>query len=96
MSTMYAVVDALLTACWYMHETEHVSDLCHELRARVMGRPIKWTDDGNKIFSVLTLLYGDYGVNPESGWITEYNKVELLQAINDYERTLYDQEEEHE
>ena len=94
MSTIYDVVNALLTACEYMHETPHMIKLCQELRHRTINCPCAWTEDGNKIFSVLVLLYGDYGVNPESGWIQDENKGEVLEAIKAYEKTLNKEDQE--
>ena len=88
MSTIYDVVNALLTACEYMHETPHMIKLCQELRHRTICCPCAWTEDGNKIFSVLVLLYGDYGVNPESGWIDLEARSEIINAIRKFEKKL--------
>ena len=93
-STICDVVNALLIACEYMNENEVMYSLCKELQTRVQGFPCAWSENGNKIFSVLVLLYGDYGVNPQSGWIENrtYQR-EICKIIECYAAKLKESEE---
>lgn len=77
------VVEAIFASYYYNRSLYHSFNLCKEIRARVINNSEAiWTDDGDIIYGILVLLYGDYGTSPRSGWIIE-NKEDIISCIDD-------------
>lgn len=77
------VVTSIFESFYYNRSISHIIDLCKEIIARVYNNSeIEWTDDGDIIYGILVLLYGDYGTSTRSGWIKE-NKENIIVAINE-------------
>ena len=75
------VVPAIFDSFYYNRSVYHILDLCQEIKARVENNSeAEWTDDGDIIYGILVLLYGDYGTSPRSGWIKE-NKENVILCI---------------
>lgn len=77
------VIEAIFDSFYYNRSIYHILDLCEEIIARVNDNSVvEWTDDGDIIYGILVLLYGDYGTSPRSGWITK-DKENIISCIND-------------
>lgn len=87
-----AILNAIFVSYYYNRSVYHMLDLCKELRARLdRNIEVECTDDGDIIYGILVLLYGDYGTSPRSGWINENIeniKICIDEAIKDYEEAI--------
>ena len=74
------IIEAIFDSYFYNRSTEDMIDLCKEIidRLELVKIDVTWTPDGNIIYGILTLLYGDYGTSPRSGF---FYSVELRQNM---------------
>lgn len=90
--TPRTTLKAIFDSYYYNRSVYHMIELCKEIEARINKKDVEWTDDGDIIYGILVLLYGDYGTSPRSGWMSdmykENIKIWLNEIIDDYKEIL--------
>lgn len=90
------IVDTLFTALWYNYDIKDIITIVDDVKfmVEVLGTRNR-SDEASYIFSVLVLLYGDYGVAPAVGWIYKELKKPILDAIDKWcnDGNIYESEE---
>lgn len=75
----------LLEAFGYNRSAEHMMQLISELHVRISGHYVNWSDDGDIIYSMMVICFGDCGTSPRSGWFdSEAVKKNMHKALDDY------------
>ena len=82
MKTTREIVRAIIASFDYNRSREDMIKLCEEVKKRIRKYIVEWTDDGNILYGILVLLYGDYGTSPRSGWL-ESDTEEIIASINE-------------
>ena len=89
------IVRAIFWSFEYNRKTTYMIDLCQEVRDRVnrsiLGR--HWTDDGNIIYGMLVVLWGDYGTSPRGGWLENKYIDRITDCIDDIIKEFKEMEE---
>lgn len=92
-----AIVKAIFDSYHYNRDSYHMIDLCKEVSARIDNNAeVEWTDDGNVIYGILVLLYGDYGTSPRGGWLKdniENIKIAIYDITEEYKDAFYNNRE---
>ena len=80
------IIRAIFWSYEYNREISYMIDLCQEVRERVNRSIVseQRTDDGNIIFGMLVILWGDYGTSPRSGWLENKYIDEITGCIDDF------------
>ena len=83
MQEVYDLTYGMLSVMHY--NRRDVMPLCDELDKRIRYAPCIWSDDGNIIYGILIMQYGDYGTSPRSGWFkTDQARDAALYAVHDF------------
>lgn len=78
------IIQAIFDSFSYNRADYHMFLLCEEIRERIDNNSeVIWTDDGDIIYGILVLLYGDYGTSPRSGWIQDLYIENVKLCVND-------------
>ena len=79
-----SVVNSVLSSYWYNRTAKCMVRLIKEVISRVNENyETEWTDDGDIIFGILVLMFGDYGVSPRAGWIDAEYKQDILKELQE-------------
>ena len=95
---MYQVREIIRTIFWsytYNREISYMLDLYREVRDRVTRscNYLRWTDDGNIIYGMIVLLWGNYGTSPRGGWLEDYIP-EIIKSIDELIEEFKEMEKE--
>ena len=75
----------VLDAFGYNRSAEHMMQLISELHLRIYGRHTNWSEDGDVIYSMMVICFGEYGTSPRSGWFdSEAVKKNMHDALDEY------------
>ena len=99
MNEVYTTVKAIFTSYLYNREYKHIISLCDEVIKRVQRiKCVNWSDDGDIIYGILVIMFGDYGTSQRSGWIEEHIE-DITECLNDlievYKRLEEEENEEN-
>ena len=80
------MVNSLLSPLSYMFTYDEIVETLEALKDNVQDSPIHVfkTSLDEFLFCQLIFLFGDYGINPQHGWIFDVFKKDILKAITDY------------
>lgn len=79
------MLKSILDAFSYNRSAEHMMQLLNELHLRIYGRYTNWSEDGDIIYSMMVICFGDYGTSPRSGWFEEDSvKKNMHDALDEY------------
>ena len=81
---MKYIVEAIFYSYYYNRSIYHMIALCEEIEARIdLNYNGEQTDDGDIMYGILVILYGDFGTSPRSGWIYDENREYLIDCIDE-------------
>ena len=75
----------LLASFWYNRSCKEMKDLCEEMKNRFAKRNCKHTDDGDILYSIIIMTFGEYGTSPRSGWLLKIKPEVVIDTITDFE-----------
>lgn len=80
----YTFISTFLTSLGYNRTEEYMVEIIEEVIARVHNPwgEEQWTDEGNILYGMLVLCYGDYGTSPRGGWI-DTNKQQIINELEE-------------
>ena len=78
-------IENILVAFWYNRSIRNMKALCEEIRNRIEKKDCKHTDDGDVLYSVIILMFGEYGTSPRSGWLLNIKPETILEIIAKFE-----------
>lgn len=83
MNEIRLVVRAAFSSYAYNRTYSYMVELCKEVNKRVCKYRCVPSDDGNIIYGILVIMFGDYGTSPRSGWF-DFEIAECIsKCIND-------------
>lgn len=91
------IIDSLFSSVWYDYSKGYVRATVRDIEHMIVNQGTRsCTELASFMFKVLVFLYGNYGIAPATGWITDEYKKPLLEAIDSWckEMRIFEYEDE--